>query len=120
MGIHKSIDSDVLSLDSISKGDEMEVIAPITALLIAAGTIFSAIYHSKSKAEITLQQHITKLDGDIDEMRKEHKESEERWQKKEIEWREKYDELKKSHEKEKRRGDRLENRIREMKKKMKG
>lgn len=85
----------------------METIAPITALVIAAGTIFSAIYHTKNKAEQTLQSHIQKLDEDLTEMRRLNRENDEKWQKK-------CDELIALLDKERRRGDRLEKKIKSL------
>lgn len=78
----------------------METVTAITALLIAAGTIFAAIYAARSGAEKTLKEHIEKLDADILKLQKDN----------EI-LRGQYDELNKKYERERERADRLEKRI---------
>lgn len=77
----------------------VETVAAITAMLIAAGTIFSAIYAAKGSTEKTLKQHIEKLDKDIQELQS------------------RYDSLLEMYNKERRRSDRLERKVRSLTKK---
>jgi len=78
---------------------DTNTIALITSLLIAAGTIFSAIYAARGGAEKTLKEHIENLEASIKDLQT------------------RYDSLLEMYEKERRRGDRLERRLRSLTKK---
>ena len=83
----------------------MEVIVQMTALVIAAGTVFAAIYQARSKTEKTLQEHINKLDADIAALRQMGREND-------AKWAAQCEDFKKLLETERRRSTRLEKQVR--------
>ena len=89
----------------------MENIGYITALVLAVGTVFTAIYQAKGTTEKTLREHIERLEQRIKQL-----EDDDTKKDKVIEdLRTKYDDLLKLYQQEKQRNDRLEKRMKSRK-----
>lgn len=82
----------------------METIGGVTALIVACGVIFTAIYSARNNTEKTLLQHIERLEEDIEQLKKERDAQR-------IEYQKKNDELFTLYQAEKERGDRLEKKV---------